>query len=36
MAEVEDRILAPLDDDERAQLLALLTKVSSQLPPLSR
>jgi MarR family transcriptional repressor of mepA len=36
MAEVEDRILAPLDDDERHQLLTLLTKVSSQLPPLSR
>ncbi|NIJ04794.1 MarR family winged helix-turn-helix transcriptional regulator [Frigoribacterium faeni] len=33
MAEVDDAILDPLDADEQAQLLALLTKVTSQLAP---
>jgi MarR family transcriptional repressor of mepA len=33
MAEVDDAILAPLDADEQAQLLALLTKVTAQLAP---
>jgi MarR family transcriptional regulator, repressor for mepA len=36
MADVEESILAPLDADERAQLLALLTKVTSVLPTPTR
>jgi DNA-binding MarR family transcriptional regulator len=33
MAEVDDAILAPLDDNERVQLLALLSKITAQLAP---
>ena len=36
MAAVDDTILAPLDDAERASLLALLTKITAELPRPSR
>ncbi len=36
MAAAEETILAPLDYDERAALLALLTKVTAELPQPSR
>lgn len=36
MAEADESILAPLDDDERAALFALLTKITNQLAPPTR
>lgn len=36
MADADETILAPLDQDERAALDALLAKITAQLPPLSR
>jgi DNA-binding MarR family transcriptional regulator len=36
MANADEQILAPLDQSERATLLALLTKITAELPPPTR
>jgi len=36
MAEAEEKLLAPLDEDERATLHALLTKITAELPQPTR